>query len=189
MGPSDERGRPMNDHRRQQRIRRAIQGWLSMVLLALICATAVLPASAEPSGQGDPRRPARPARPGWARGRGWHREHIKRGPVDVLRRPAKSPRRPSISVRGQPVDKALVGTHAVDPIDLKALIITADGSESSLPAIKAFLDQIGMPYNVYQVINPATGAKTPLTASRLWDGALHGYYQSIFLATDSLVYF
>jgi hypothetical protein len=56
---------------------------------------------------------------------------------------------------------------------MKVLIISADGNESGFPAIKAFLEQIGVPYSVYQVINPANGAKTPLTASMLWDGALH----------------
>lgn len=123
-------------------------------------------------------------------GRSGHDRHrLQPGPVDVPRRPARSPHRPSRPVRGNPVDRSLVGTHAIDPIDMKILVISADGNETTFPAIKAFLGQIGIPYTVYQVINPATGAKTPLTREMLWDGALHGYYQAVMLSTDSLVYF
>ena len=174
----------MHKYRRRHRVWTGILTFLSLTaVLLIVCAGLVMPASAAPNaqgGQGGSRR-------GGQQGRGRH--DVNPGPVSESHQPARSPHQPSVSLTGNPVDPAMVGTHAVDPIDLKVLVISADGNESNLPLITASLNQICVPYTVYQVINPKTGVKTPLTASMLWDGALHGYYQGVILTTDSLVYY
>ncbi|MEI7643549.1 MAG: hypothetical protein WCJ55_04480 [Chloroflexales bacterium] len=163
----------MHKHSRWHRVWKTSLTLLSLTaVLLIVCAGQAMTTSAAPAGQ---------------RGRGHHRD-INTGPVDLPRQPAKSPHRPSEVISSKPVDPVMVGAHAVDPIDMKVLVISADGKESNLPMITAALGQIGVPYTVYQVINPTTGVKTPLTARMLWDGALHGYYQGVILTTDSLVY-
>ena len=73
--------------------------------------------------------------------------------------------------------------EAAKPIDMKLLVIAADGKETDYPYIAATLDQIGIPYDVL------IATQTTLTPDRLWDGAVHGYYQGIILTTGSLVYY
>ena len=68
---------------------------------------------------------------------------------------------------GQPIlaDAPLgVATNATSPRDMRVLVITADGKETDLGAIKADLDSVGVPYTVL------TASTTPLTAAMLWDG-------------------
>lgn len=67
-------------------------------------------------------------------------------------------------------------------IDMKVLVIAADGKETDFPAITAFLDQIGIPYNTL------IGTQTQLTWDMLSNGVDHGYYQGIILATGNLGY-
>ncbi len=66
---------------------------------------------------------------------------------------------------------------------MKLLLIAADGNETDYPALRAFLDQIGVPYDVL------LAAKTPLTAGTLSDGASHGFYEGVILTTGNLTYF
>jgi hypothetical protein len=72
----------------------------------------------------------------------------------------------------------------VDQIDLKVLVLSADGNEANLPAIKQVLDYLGTPYEVY------IAAQTPggLTADKLYQG-VHAYYQAVILTTGELVYY
>jgi hypothetical protein len=79
---------------------------------------------------------------------------------------------------------ANAGANAVDPIDLKILVIAADGKESDLGATQSFLKQLGVPFETMI----ATQAPD-LTAAKLWDGGVHGYYQGIILTTGNLTYF
>ena len=81
------------------------------------------------------------------------------------------------------VTTAVPGQHARDPVDMKLLVISADGNETDFPAIKAFLSQIGIPYDVL------IATQTPLSSSTLWDGASHGYYYGVILATGNLTYY
>jgi hypothetical protein len=83
---------------------------------------------------------------------------------------------------GSLVSPELRGIHVQDPIDMKLLVISADGKETDLPAIKAFLNQLGIPYDVM------TATQTTLTPAMLWDGGVHGYYEGIILVTGSLTY-
>lgn len=63
--------------------------------------------------------------------------------------------------------------------DLKLLVLSADGTEPSLAAIRAILGQMGTPHDV--VILTQTGGKLP----KLNDFS-KGYYQGIILATGNL---
>ena len=74
-------------------------------------------------------------------------------------------------------------TRTSPTVDMKILVIAADGNEACLPAIQQTLDYLGTPYSVY------IAAKTPggLTPDRLSNGE-HGYYQGIILTTGQLVY-
>ncbi len=66
---------------------------------------------------------------------------------------------------------------------MKLLLIAADGNETDYPALRAFLDQIGVLYDVL------LAAKTPLTAGMLSDGASRGSYEGVILTTGNLTYF
>ena len=67
-------------------------------------------------------------------------------------------------------------------IDMKMLVISADGNEPVLAGIKSILDQIGIPYDTL------IATQTPLTAQTLSDGLGAGRYQGIFLTTGNLAY-
>ena len=93
---------------------------------------------------------------------------------------------PQAEVReAKPKDQtANAGKNAVDPIDLKILVVSADGQESDLPTIQQTLRQLGIPFETMI-------AKTApdLVPSKLWDGGVHGYYQAVILATGGLAYY
>ena len=77
---------------------------------------------------------------------------------------------------------AAAATLASYSIDMKVLLIAADGKETDYPALKAFLNQIGIPYDTL------IGTQQQLTWDKLSDGASHGYYQGIVLTTGNLGY-
>src|SRR4051794_8183552 len=95
--------------RRDRRLLYSHWPWLSVLLAILIVSSMAVP-------------------PVSARQR--HGHHVNFGPVDVPRKPARSPHQPSALIRGTAVDSSMVGKHAVDPVDMKVLVITADGKES-----------------------------------------------------------
>lgn len=68
-------------------------------------------------------------------------------------------------------------------IDLRLLIISADGQESTLSAIREVLDFSGIPYSVYVATENPGG----LTADQLSDGC-RGYYQGVILASGNVSY-
>ncbi len=80
-----------------------------------------------------------------------------------------------------PGDMARAAT-ATKTVDMKVLVIAADGNETDFPAITAFLSQIGIPYDTL------IGTQTQLTWDKLSNGFDHGYYQGIILATGNLGY-
>ncbi len=71
-------------------------------------------------------------------------------------------------------------------VDLKVLVIAADGNEADLPAIQQTLDYLGTPYTLY------VAAKTPggLTTGKLIDPAnsAHAFYQGVILTNAFLGY-
>ena len=70
---------------------------------------------------------------------------------------------------------SLLGT----PRDMKLLVIAADGTEPSYAAIRAILDQIGVPYDAV-VLTQTGGALPPL------NNMSKGFYQGIILSTGNL---
>jgi len=70
-------------------------------------------------------------------------------------------------------------------LDAKILIISADGNEPVLGAIRQAAGYAGIPYTLY------VASQTPggFTASMLSDGGAHAFYQGIVLTTGSLAYF
>jgi hypothetical protein len=94
-----------------------------------------------------------------------------------------------------PVEPKHRGSHAVDPIDLKVLLISANGQEQyDFDALKAELDQIGIPYDVLLgAQHTLNGTPYSSLASVLSNGVPpaqggHGYYQAIMLTTGNLSY-
>lgn len=67
-------------------------------------------------------------------------------------------------------------------IDMKLLVVSADGNEPSFAAIKSILDQVGVPYDTL------IATQTPLTPQMLSDGVGGGHYQGILLSTGNLGY-
>jgi hypothetical protein len=71
-------------------------------------------------------------------------------------------------------------------VDLKVLLISADGSEPGFGAWKAELEREGVPYDTLVAYNGQTKAAT-LTDARLADyGTGHGRYQAVILASGDL---
>lgn len=98
---------------------------------------------------------------------------------------SRGPRAEAISAERSPgAQTKNAGANAVDPIDLKILVISADGRESDLTATQAHLRQLGIPFETL------IATQSPdLTAAKLWDGGVHGYYQAVILTTGNLTYF
>jgi peptidoglycan/xylan/chitin deacetylase (PgdA/CDA1 family) len=68
------------------------------------------------------------------------------------------------------------------PLKMRLLVVSADGNETDFPALKAFLDQIGVPYTTM------VATQTPdLTREMLVDGGA-GRYQGVILTTGNLTY-
>jgi hypothetical protein len=70
------------------------------------------------------------------------------------------------------------------PVNMRLLVIAADGNETVLPAIRETLDYLGTPYDLHIAGNPGE-----LTAAMLSNGACFGRYQGIILTTGELGYF
>ena len=112
--------------------------------------------------------------------------------VDPLSRASK-PRGEAISAVPSPLSaqaspgaaRALVAlAAAVGPVDMKVLVISADGRESDFTATQAHLRQIGIPFDTM------IATQSPdLTAAKLSNGNIRGYYQAVILTTGNLTYF
>lgn len=68
-------------------------------------------------------------------------------------------------------------------IDVKVLVIAADGQEAGLPAITAALGHVGTPYEVYVATQNPGG----MTSAKLANGC-RGFYQGVILTTGNLGY-
>src|SRR5690242_8591940 len=68
-------------------------------------------------------------------------------------------------------------------LDMKLLVVSADGTETDYPGITAALDRMGVPYD------KIVATQTPLTAAMLSDAPTHGRYYGIVLTTGNLTYF
>jgi len=68
-------------------------------------------------------------------------------------------------------------------VDMKVLVVAADGNETALPAITAALGHVGIPFETYI----ATQSPGGLTAAKLGAGC-QGSYQGVILTTGNLAY-
>jgi hypothetical protein len=66
-------------------------------------------------------------------------------------------------------------------LKMRLLVISADGNETDFPAIKSYLDELGIPYTAM------VATTTPLTADMLSSG-FAGNYQGVILTTGNLTY-
>lgn len=69
------------------------------------------------------------------------------------------------------------------PVDMRLLVISANGQESVLPLIKETLDYLGTPYDLH-----IAGDASVLTPEMLSSGPCEGRYQGIILTTGELGY-
>ena len=111
-------------------------------------------------------------------------EQIHQAPVTAPHIKSKAQQPPKVATTTGPKrSSAAAGTRVVDPIDLKVLVVSADGSQPGFAAITAFLQQVGIPYDTL------IATQQQLVPSMLWDGGVHGYYQGIILETGALAYY
>jgi hypothetical protein len=115
---------------------------------------------------------------------------LTQGPAawpSIPSRPQGQVRMPSASAQPQGAAGAqgpLAATRIQSPtLDLKVLVIAADGTEPTLPAIQQALDYLGTPYTTWI----ATQHPNALTASVLFS-TTHSFYQGVMLTTGSLNY-
>ena len=85
------------------------------------------------------------------------------------------------AVHYPPVALARAASPLPCPVNMRLLVIAADGNEAVLPAITDTLDYLGTPYDVH-----IAGQPGELTAAMLSDGACFGRYQGILLTTGEL---
>jgi hypothetical protein len=111
------------------------------------------------------------------------RDHLNEGPVKLtmsrsqpLHQPINAPKLATVAKRAS--------ICSSPTIDLKILVLSADGNEVDLPAIKQALDYLGTPYTVYIASQTPNG----LTSDKLSNGC-HGYYQGVILTNGTLSYY
>jgi hypothetical protein len=87
------------------------------------------------------------------------------------------------AVSGTTTSTAVSRAWMVDPKPLKMqlLVVSADGNETDLPALQAFLQQLGVPFETL------IATETELTPAFLSDGVT-GNFQGVVLATGNLTY-
>lgn len=111
------------------------------------------------------------------------------GPSGVHEEPERGPRTlPSgrtdlLGESDDTISSSSAALIADRTLEARILVVSADGKETTLPAIRQALDYMGTPYRVH-VVTSAPGA---LTASFLASGT-QGNYQGVILATSSLGY-
>jgi hypothetical protein len=76
----------------------------------------------------------------------------------------------------------ILAAPAGKPVKMRLLVVSADGNETDLPALQAFLDQIGVPYTTMIATETDT-----LTPEMLRDGDV-GKYQGVILTTGNLTH-
>ena len=109
---------------------------------------------------------------------------VERGPVELRgSAPVRQQAPENLAATADEPVTAAAPAHLGDSVDMRVLLLAADGKETDYAALRAFLEQLGIPYDV------VLAAQTELTADRLWDGVSHGHYQGVILTTGNLTYF
>jgi hypothetical protein len=75
----------------------------------------------------------------------------------------------------------ILAAPAGKPVKMRILVVSADGNETDLPALQAFLSQIGVPYTTM------IATETDLTPEMLSNGET-GNYQGVILTTGNLTH-
>jgi hypothetical protein len=91
------------------------------------------------------------------------------GPVEAV----------SVAAIDRPRGELLLGDPTL-PVEAQILVLSADGRESELGAIRSVLEHRGVPYEVF-----IADREEPLTADRLRSGG-RGFYQATILTSSSL---
>ena len=99
-------------------------------------------------------------------------------PPAIVRRAMRQPRLIASAVDSAPITGATPIAGAT--VDARALIITADGTDAALDAIRTTLQYLGSPFDI---LNATTGPT--LTADALASGT-HGKYDAVFLDLGGL---
>src|SRR6185503_744722 len=105
--------------------------------------------------------------------------HHKVGGAPLQPAPTVTGPLPDVTVEHSPLTLEL----AVPPgylIDARILVISADGSESELEAIRQTLDYLGTPYDVFNA------SQRSLASSDLQSSSTHGRYNGIILTRGQL---
>src|SRR5262245_58675156 len=110
-------------------------------------------------------------------------------PLDLTLAPPELPRIPSLPQILPPNAPPPSGSTELPStgatVDAKILILSADGNEPVLGAVRQAADYQGIPYTLY-IASRTPGGFTP---GLLSDGGSHAYYQGIVLTTGALAYF
>jgi hypothetical protein len=85
----------------------------------------------------------------------------------------------SVAAMDRPTGALVAGDPAA-PLEARILVLSADGNETELGAIRSVLDHRGVPHEVF-----IAAEEPPLTADRLAAGGL-GLYQAVILTSSSL---
>lgn len=109
-----------------------------------------------------------------------HRHKISRLKVADLQKPSKAQK--AVPMATSAVLPVLPTGEKPRSIQMKMLVVSADGTEPVFGAIKAVLNQIGVPYDVVIAKDGGFSAQT------LSDGNGAGNYQGIVLTTGNLGY-
>lgn len=123
-----------------------------------------------------------------------HQTQVEKGPTALptirsypLHQLSNQPSQAQFARTPRKVHKVLarnVSTCPMPSVDLKILVIAADGNEVDLPAIKQALDFEGTPYTIYVASQTPNG----LTPDKLSNGC-HGYYNGVILTDGTLAYY
>jgi hypothetical protein len=137
------------------------------LLVSLALALAVLGAGAAPAAA--------------AGGRG---EKVTRAPLKPAPEPGHPLGPPVSTARAvPPATAAAPSCLSANTLDLKVLVLSGNGKEADLAAIRRALDGLGTPYTVWV----ATDRPGQLTAAQLATGC-HGFFQAVLLTNASLGY-
>jgi hypothetical protein len=114
-----------------------------------------------------------------------HDEKVTRAPIKPAPEPGQPLGPPMSAAQAAPPATATAAPSclAANTLDLKVLVLSGNGKESDLPAIRRALDGLGTPYTVWV----ATERPGQLTSAQLASGC-HGFYQAVLLTNASLGY-
>jgi len=135
--------------------------------------------------------------------RGREVRELRPVPVQAARPARQQQREPTNLHARQQVGQGQRRSDPVDPIDMKLLVISADGQEQfDFDALKAQLDRLAVPYDVLiastKTLNGVSyvqnGITPPVALSRILSNGVapaqggQGFYQGIMLTTGNLGY-